>query len=410
MLTTLMLRRMMRHLVVSGEGRRRDLLWNWASWEIGLDWIDDLEYYLVLTLVWIRLTWALVLERRILGGSEACCQVRQTTTRCVGLPKWIWNSFISWRGLEMWRVLLLGWITRQRIALNVHTVWLLHKVREHLVVNQLLLETIVISHSSSSITLILIENVLRVHHIWLEGMIVVGVLMMCLHLLLHALTQVHDLQLDLLLVLLLSTIVRSSWDPSLSVRSLIVTLPLISVVIISIVFIWVRRRWVILAALAVLKSWHPSCIVGEDHWMWILEIWRTGWLREIYTRAPKCLSLEVRRYRRCQRYWWIVILLKCRSSWIILSWAVVWTIITKGLEVTVELLMRQSSKIGLYTSRLDVIVVSCGCWDKILKITLWLWVQTLKVVGKCWATICRKGLHIYSLSWCKVMYPNTLLA
>lgn len=266
----------------------------------------------------------------------------------------------------MWRVLLLGWITRQRIALNVHTVWLLHKVREHLVVNQLLLETIVISHSSSSITLILIENVLRVHHIWLEGMIVVGVLMMCLHLLLHALTQVHDLQLDLLLVLLLSTIVRSSWDPSLSVWSLIVTLPLISVVIISIVFIRVRRRWVILAALAVLKSWHPGCIVSEDHWMWILEIWRTRRLREIYARASKCLSLEVRRYRRCQRYWWIVILLKCRSSRIILSWAVVWTIITKGLEVTIELLVRKSSKIWLHASRLNVIFVSSCCWDKIL--------------------------------------------
>lgn len=53
-----------------------------------------------------------------------------------------------------------------------------------------LLETIVISHSGG---LILIEDVLRVHHVWLEGMIVVGILMMRLHLLLHALTQIHNL-------------------------------------------------------------------------------------------------------------------------------------------------------------------------------------------------------------------------
>lgn len=129
-------------------------------------------------------------------------------------------------------------------------------------VDQLLLETIVISHRSG---LILIENVLRVHHIWLEGMIVVGVLMMRLHLLLHALTQIHNLKLHLLLVLLSTIIIVRSRDTSLSMWSLIVTLHLIPVVIISIVFVRVRRRRVILAALTVMKIWNPGCTVREYH-------------------------------------------------------------------------------------------------------------------------------------------------
>lgn len=130
-------------------------------------------------------------------------------------------------------------------------------------VDQLLLETIVISDSSG---LILIENVLRVHHIWLEGMIVVGVLMMRLHLLLHALTQIHNLKLHLLLMLLSTIIiVVRSRDASLSMWSLIVTLHLIPVVIISIVFVRVRRRRVILAALTVMKIWNPGCTVREYH-------------------------------------------------------------------------------------------------------------------------------------------------
>lgn len=104
-------------------------------------------------------------------------------------------------------------------------------------VNQRLLEAIVIPHSGG---LILIENVLRVHHVWLEGLIVVGILMMRLHLLLHALTQIHNLKLHLLLVMLPTIIVVRSWDASLSVRSLIVTLNLISIVIISIIFVRVR--------------------------------------------------------------------------------------------------------------------------------------------------------------------------
>jgi len=127
-----------------------------------------------------------------------------------------------------------------------------------------LLETIAISHSDG---LILIENVLRVHHVWLEGMIVVGILMMRLHLLLHALTQIHNLKLHLLLVMLPTIIVVRSRDASLSVRSLIVTLDLISIVIISIIFVRMRRRRVILAALTMMKSWKPRCIlvVRENH-------------------------------------------------------------------------------------------------------------------------------------------------
>lgn len=96
-------------------------------------------------------------------------------------------------------------------------------------------------------------------------MIVVGVLMMRLHLLLHALTQIHNLKLHLLLVLLSTIIIVRSRDTSLSMWSLIVTLHLIPVVIISIVFVRVRRRRVILAALTVMKIWNPGCTVREYH-------------------------------------------------------------------------------------------------------------------------------------------------
>lgn len=272
-------------------------------------------------------------------------------------------------------LLLLGWIAWQRGVLNVYTIWLFHEVREHLVIIQLLLlESIVISHGS---TLIMIENVLRVHHIWLEGMIVVGVLMMCLHLLLHALTQIHNLQLHLLLVLLSIAVIImwSSRDSSLSMWSLIVTLHLISIVIISIVFVWVRRWRVILAALAVKKSWltMSSLVARKDHWMWILKIRGTGRLREKHAWVAKCLGLEVGRHRRCQRYWRVVLrLLKCRN-WILLGWAIVWTIVTKRLKVTIELVVRQSSESWLHTSWLNVIFVSCGRWYEILKFGLWLW-------------------------------------
>ena len=189
-ITAMMLGRVVRHLIVIVKRRRSDWLRYGAHWVIGLDWIYDLEYQ-VLTLVEVWLMQALGLQRCALWWSEACSQVWETAIVC--LPERVRKRFISGCRLEMWLrvLLLLGWVAWQRIVRYIHTVWFLHQIRKNLVIYDLLLWSIVISDKS---TLILIEDViLGVHHIWLKGLIVVWVLMLSLNLLLHALTQVHDL-------------------------------------------------------------------------------------------------------------------------------------------------------------------------------------------------------------------------
>ncbi len=189
-ITAMMLGRVVRHLIVIVERRWSDWLGYGAHWVIGLDWIYDLEYQ-VLTLVEVWLMQALGLQRCALRWSEACCQVWETAIVC--LPERVRERFIRGCHLEMWLrvLLLLGWVAWQRIVRYIHTVWFLHQIRKNLVIYDLLLWSIVISDES---TLILIEDViLGVHHIRLKGLIVVWVLMLSLNLLLHALTQVHDL-------------------------------------------------------------------------------------------------------------------------------------------------------------------------------------------------------------------------
>lgn len=230
-------------------------------------------------------------------------------------------------------LLLLGWVAWDRIVLHVHTVWLLHEIRKDLMINHLLLLSIVIYHHS---TLVLIEDViLRVHHVRLKGLIVVWILMLSLNLLLHALTQVHDLKLHLLLMLMLPIItLLSPGNPSLSMWPLIVPLNLgiPAVVVISVVFVGMRRRRLILATLAMIKILRHSrsrlAVVREDHGMWILKVRGARGLRIEDTGVSKGLRLkvEVWRYWRGQEDWWEVLRGLEISYRIVCSRTMVWTV------------------------------------------------------------------------------------
>lgn len=137
---------------------------------------------------------------------------------------------------------------------------------------------------------------------------------------------------------------------SLRIRPLIVTLNLIIprvVVVISVVFVWMRRR-MILAALTMIQIWDSRSRLGirKDHWMWILKVWWSGRLGVENTWVSKGLRLKVDVWGdwRGQKNWWEVLRMLEICYRIVCPWTLVLSIDTERLEVSIKLVMRNSTK------------------------------------------------------------------
>ena len=143
-------------------------------------------------------------------------------------------------------------------------------------------------------------------------------------------------------------IMLPSWHSSLRIRPLIVTLNLIIprvVVVISVVFVWMRRR-MILAALTMIQIWDSRSRLGirKDHGMWILKVWWSRRLGVENTWVSKGLRVDVWGDWRGQKNWWEVLrMLKIRYR-IVCPWTLVWSVDTERLEVSIKLVMRNSTK------------------------------------------------------------------